>query len=76
MKILAFISTLILAGCTNERISQSFSSGLIGCPANQIKITEERAPVEGVHDWVAECKGIRYACNYNHPNPAVCKEIK
>jgi hypothetical protein len=76
MKIFAFISMLILVGCTNARISQSLSSGAIGCPAKQIKITEERAPAEGVHDWVAECKGIKYACNYNYPNPATCKEIK
>ena len=76
MKYIFLMLSLLVVGCTNARISQSFSSGIIGCPAEQIKITNEKASASGIHDWIAECKGIKYACNYFYPNPATCKEIK
>lgn len=67
---------MLLGGCTSARISQSISSGLIGCPAKEIKITEEKASMSGIHDWIAECNGKKYACNYLHEGPSNCSEIK
>lgn len=75
MKKLLLLCVIVLCGCTNARISQSFSSGLIGCPADKIKITNEKASASGIHDWIAECNGVKYACNYFYPNPATCKAM-
>ena len=67
---------MLMAGCTSARISQSISSGLIGCPSKEIKITEEKASMSGIHDWIAECNGKKYACNYLYEGPSNCSEIK
>lgn len=76
-KLMVTMLCMLIGGCTNTRISQSFSSGAIGCPAEDIKITNEEAGAfTGIHDWIAECNGRKYACNYIYHQQATCTEIK
>lgn len=65
-----------LFGCTSARISRSLSSGAIGCPAKQIKITEETASASGTHEWIAECNGVKYVCNYVHGSTTNCTKMQ
>jgi hypothetical protein len=75
-KLIITAMCILVVGCTNARISKSFTSGQIGCPVDKIKITHEEASANGIHDWIAECDGRTYACNYIYPTPAKCTEIK
>lgn len=72
--LLAVVVVVLIAGCTSARISRSLSSGAIGCPSDEITITNERASIVGTHEWIAECKGKRYVCNYVSGGNANCKE--
>jgi len=74
MKIyLIAISVILLTGCTNARISQNLSSGVIGCPASQIKIQNETATtIGGMHNWTAICKGQSYICSYQETTGVNC----
>ena len=65
-----------LAGCTNTRISQSLSSGEIGCPQDEITITNETAsgPMGRLHNWEAECRGKHFVCSYEQTTGVNCKE--
>jgi hypothetical protein len=76
MRVLAFALVLSLAGCamTNPTISRNLTSGAIGCPPSEIKISEETANVYGNHNWKAECKGRSFICNYHHTSGVDCKE--
>lgn len=44
------------------RTAQNLSSGQIGCPPNEIKVTDLQPPGLSPITWVAECKGIKYYC--------------
>lgn len=69
------IAALMLAGCTSARISRSMSSGVIGCPTDQIEIVDEKASLSGTHEWIAECKGKRYVCSFVAGSNTNCKEM-
>ncbi len=73
---LALAILVMVAGCTSARISKSLSSGVIGCPSNEIEIIDEQASVSGTHEWIAECRGKRYVCNYVYGSTTTCKENK
>lgn len=66
---------VVLAGCTSARISRDLSSGVIGCPANDINIIDEDATMSGTHTWIAECNGKKHACSYHTTTGANCKEM-
>jgi hypothetical protein len=73
MKKVGFIfSLLVLSGCavTNPEISKNLTSGVIGCPPNEITITNETASKESNHNWTAECEGKVFICSY-HPTSGV-----
>ena len=72
-KILIISIFLLLTGCTSARISQSLASGAIGCPMDEIHITNETATMEGLHNFTATCGGIEHFCSYMYPNPINCK---
>ncbi|MBU1052987.1 MAG: hypothetical protein KKC46_04055 [Proteobacteria bacterium] len=63
----------LINGCTSARISKSLASGSIGCPPNQIIITNETV-YRGIHNFTATCEGIEYHCTYMYPNPINCKK--
>lgn len=67
---------VLVAGCTNARISRSFSAGQIGCPDSEIAITNETAsgPMGRLHNWEAECRGQHFICSYEETAGAHCKE--
>lgn len=66
---------VILAGCTSARISRDLSSGVIGCPSEDITIVDEEATISGTHTWIAVCDDKRYACSYHTTTGANCKEL-
>ncbi len=74
--VLGLAVAVLLGGCTNTRISRSFSSGQIGCPPDEITITNETAtgPMGRLHNWEAECRGKHYICSYEQTAGAHCKE--
>ena len=61
-KLLAVLLCLGLCGCVSLRTVQNLSSGKIGCPPDEIKITNLQPPGLSPMTWVAECKGIKYYC--------------
>lgn len=63
-------------GCTSTRISKKFTAGEIGCDEDNIQIANESASIEGMHNWIAICKGTKYVCSYHHGDGATCKEAK
>ena len=67
---------VLVTGCTNARISRSFSAGQIGCPDSEIAITNETAsgPMGRLHNWEAECRGKHFICSYEETAGAHCKE--
>ena len=77
MKIIVLlITTILLTGCTSSRISRNLSAGVVGCPAKQIKITNESASIDGFHEFNAECEGHKYLCSYHSTAGINCSELK
>ena len=75
--ILAIITIgIIVSGCTSARISSQLASGQIPCRPEEIVITEETAAAfTGMHNWVAECNGKKYVCNYHQTSGVRCTEM-
>ncbi|MGZ8152351.1 MAG: hypothetical protein ACXW0Q_05705 [Methylovulum sp.] len=76
MKIIILAMCVSLFGCTSASVSSSLSSGVVGCPSDKIKITDETASIRGTHEWVAECKGKKYICSYVYGSNTNCTEAK
>jgi hypothetical protein len=70
------MAAVLVAGCTSTRISKKFSAGEIGCDEDSIQIANESASIEGMHNWIAICKGTKYVCSYHTGDGATCKEAK
>lgn len=62
-----------LFGGKNPEISRRLASGAIGCPDNEIGISNEKAS-RGVHTFTAHCRGREYFCTYNYPSPITCSQ--
>lgn len=70
------VVSLLTTGCvTNPEISKQFTSGQTGCLEKDITITNETASANGMHNWVAECKGKKYVCSYHYGDGAKCTEM-
>lgn len=70
--IIALIASLLIAGCTSGRACRNLSSGVIGCPANQIIIKNETASFGGMHNWTAICNEKTYICSYQETTGVNC----
>jgi hypothetical protein len=70
------IALVLGAGCANVGTNQyrGWTAGVIGCPANEIKVTEQKNVVWAgqAMDWRAECRGHRFVCSYS--GATACKE--
>jgi hypothetical protein len=76
---LAVLGVALLAGCvtipTNVTISNSqyraYTSGVIGCPAEEVTISGERTTVS-MSDfpvtWRATCRGHKFICSHGGGN--------
>jgi hypothetical protein len=73
--IVLLVALMLTTGCTSARISKSLTSGVIGCPAKNIDIIDEKASASGTHEWIAECKGKRYVCSFIAGSNTNCKEM-
>lgn len=62
-----------LFGGSNPEISRRLASGAIGCPANEIGISNEES-TRGIHTFTAHCKGREYFCTFKHPAPVSCTQ--
>lgn len=62
-------------GGTNPEVSRRLASGAIGCPANQIGISNEQA-TRGIHTFTAHCNGREYFCTYKYPAPITCSQAE
>jgi hypothetical protein len=51
-----------LAGCATQDFLRNASSGMIGCPAEQIRIVNDETGL-GNATWIAECNGRTYYCS-------------
>lgn len=66
---------ILIAGCTNARISANLTSGVIGCSPEDITIEKETGEwITGLHAWEAVCNGKRYVCSYQNTTGINCKE--
>ena len=74
--LIVILIVMLMSGCTSARISRSLSSGAIGCQSDKIKIFNEKASASGTHEWIAECNGTKYVCNYVYGSTTNCKELK
>ncbi|WP_155920504.1 hypothetical protein [Methylobacter luteus] len=64
MKKLILLSTITLTGCSVTRMAQDAAAGSIGCPSNQIKISNwDYKMIPGSTVFSAECQGIRFECS-------------
>lgn len=70
--IVAVLCSLLLTAFTNPKISRSLASGAIGCPPDEIGISNE-TDTWGVHSFTATCRGFDYFCTFNYPAPISCK---
>jgi hypothetical protein len=78
-KILLVLLCLGIVGCATASIPdrQILSSGQIGCPPNEIQITDNRGIGEFPKSWTAQCKGKIYYCSLAAPDTkASCIEAK
>jgi hypothetical protein len=70
------VPALFLAACVTVFTGEyrSMTAGVIGCPADEVTITDERNIVWGGQgmDWRAECRGHRFICSYS--GSTACKE--
>ena len=57
-----FVMVMAVSGCMSIGTAQRISSGKIGCPPNEIIITNFQQPIISPITWVAECKGKKYFC--------------
>ena len=55
----------------NPDVSRRLASGAIGCPANEVGISNEESH-RGIHTFTAHCRGGEYFCTYNYPAPISC----
>jgi len=62
-----------LFGGTNPEISRRLASGSVGCPANEVGISNEEAH-RGIHTFTAHCRGREYFCTYKYPDPISCSQ--
>ena len=63
---------------SKTRISQNLVSGVVGCPARSILISDYSASsknpfVVSAHTFTATCNEVKYYCSYLYPNPVTCK---
>lgn len=52
------ILSLVLVGCTSH---EGRSSGIIGCPAEEIQVSNKQTQFETV-TWTAQCRGKTFYC--------------
>ena len=78
MKIIILISVVLaITGCSTTPWYQSATSGAIGCQPKDINISNvNSAHMGSVNDWVAECNGRKYVCNYLKGSNTNCTEAK
>ena len=89
MKALVIIISIVLAGCANpfivpdklpEPYLENNTSGLIGCPPEEIKITNSTykpgANVLTGLTWTAECRGKIFYCSWPVPGGPRCSEAR
>lgn len=60
------MAAMVLGGCAGHNLSsyQSASSTKVGCPPNEVIITDlDRHGLMRTRDWVATCNGISYYCS-------------
>ena len=71
------VSTSILSGCATHGTRAALTSGQVGCPTSEIKVTEGDIGWT-TNTWKAECGGITYYCtymsSYNLGSSVQCKE--
>jgi hypothetical protein len=58
----AVLVLLLVPGCLS---AARRSSGAIGCPAEEVQITNESIGMFGDNTWTATCHGRRYLCSMN-----------
>lgn len=63
--------SLISIGCTLNK--EKYTSGLVGCPEEQITITSESGGMMA-NTWTAKCAGKTFYCTYQSGGKVYCKE--
>ena len=62
--ILLILSVACLSACSTVAYHQRVSSAYVGCPEDQIKISNEKNAVAA--SWIAQCNGKTFYCGENH----------
>lgn len=63
---LALVGLLTACATGNRNIPQKLTSGAIGCPADEVTITNDQGnSLTSVHTWEASCRDEKFVCNYH-----------
>ncbi len=62
---------VILSACTLSK--ENYTSGLVGCPASEVKVTGETGGWNA-NSWNAECRGKQFNCTYVTGGRVMCSE--
>lgn len=65
------LGVLIVVGCTLNK--EKYTSGLVGCPEEQITIVSESGGMMA-NTWTAKCAGKTFYCTYQTGGVVYCKE--
>lgn len=70
-KFVLILLALIMCGCTLNK--EKYTSGLVGCPEDQITIVSESGGMMA-NTWTAQCAGKTFYCVYLSGGKVYCKE--
>lgn len=61
--LVSLVLALVFMGCATMQTYKAMSVGTIGCPADEIEITNESKDLFGPQHWTATCRGHRFYCS-------------
>lgn len=59
---LLLLSLVLLSGCSAKAQYQSLSSGYLGCPVDEVVVTDTSYTI-ATEAWKATCRGQTYYCS-------------
>jgi len=69
--LLTLVIAAFLNGCTINKVK--YTSGLIGCPENEIVVTESSGGLMA-NTWTAKCQDRVFYCTYRSASRVDCTE--
>ena len=58
-----YLLMLFMLGCASTTTRKEISAGHIGCPKDEIKISDENVGWRSTSSWRASCRGHQFYCS-------------